>query len=103
MSIFRLMLKGGLILLVATTIGTGCGSEVDGVSTATFIEAERISLEEFKGLLDSQADVIIVDVRDGESHDAGHIPGAISMTYPDEIRARHHELPLDKTIILYCS
>ena len=103
MSTVRLMLKESSILLAASMIATGCGSEVDGVSTATFIEAERISLEEFKGLLDNQADVIIVDVRSRESYEAGHIPGAISMTYPDEIRARHHELPLDKTIIFYCS
>ncbi len=66
-------------------------------------EPERIPLEEFKNMFDSEADMVIVDTRDISSYLEGHIPGAISMRYPDEIRARNQELPRDKTIILYCS
>ncbi len=64
---------------------------------------ERVTVNELKGLLDNKADIVVVDVRSKDSYDAGHIPGAISMPYPDEIKARHGELPQDKTIILYCS
>ena len=67
------------------------------------IEPELISLEEFKNMVDSRVDMVIVDVRIVFSYDAGHIPGAISMQYPFEIRERHHELPRDKTLVLYCS
>jgi 3-mercaptopyruvate sulfurtransferase SseA len=64
---------------------------------------ERITADELKGLLGNKADIVVVDVRSIESYKVGHIPGAISMPYADEIKARHGELPQDKTIILYCS
>jgi len=53
------------------------------------VEPELISLEEFKNMVDSQVDMVIVDVRIVFSYDDGHIPGAISMQYPFEIRERH--------------
>lgn len=96
----KLTLGTGLALIIISLIAiAGCNS---GKSEDT-IEPERISLKEFKNLFDSQADMIIIDTRSLESYEAGHIPGAISMPYPDEIRARNQELPRDKTIILYCS
>jgi 3-mercaptopyruvate sulfurtransferase SseA len=64
-------------------------------------EPERISVDQLKSLLDSQADVIVVDTRGERSYKAGHIPGAISMPFPDGIRSRNQELPRDKTTILY--
>jgi 3-mercaptopyruvate sulfurtransferase SseA len=96
----RLTLRTGLALIIVSLMAIeGCSN---GQSKDT-IEPERISLEDFKNLFDSQADIVIVDTRSLESYEAGHIPGAISMPYPDEIRARNQELPRDKTIILYCS
>ena len=67
------------------------------------IEPERITIKDLKSLLDSKADVVIVDVRSVSSYDAGHIPKAISMPFSDGIKARNNELPKDKLIILYCS
>ena len=100
----RLVFGVGLALFIACVILAGCGddSETDAVSSATPVEAERILLAEFKALLDSQADMVVVDVRSKISYDIGHIPGAISMPYPDDIRSRYEELPRDKTIVLYC-
>ena len=66
-------------------------------------EPERIPLEEFKNMFDSGVDMVIVDTRGINFYLEGHIPGAISMRYSDEIRARNQELPRDKMIILYCS
>lgn len=96
----KLTLGTGLALIIVSLMAIeGCnnGQSKDNV------EPERISLEEFKNLFDSQADIVIVDTRSLENYEAGHIPGAISMPYPDDIRARNQELPRDKTIILYCS
>jgi rhodanese-related sulfurtransferase len=64
-------------------------------------DPERIPVDQLKSLLDNQADVIIVDTRGEHSYKAGHIPGAISMPFPDGIRSRNQELPRDRTIILY--
>ena len=66
-------------------------------------DPERISLEEFKNMFDSKVDMVIVDTRSITAYETGHIPGAISMSYPDEIRSRNQELPRDKTIVLYCT
>ena len=64
-------------------------------------EPDRISVEQLKGLLDGQADVIVVDTRAEQEYEDGHIPGAISMPFPDGIRSKNKKLPRDKTIILY--
>jgi 3-mercaptopyruvate sulfurtransferase SseA len=96
----KLTLGAGLALIIISLIAIeGCSN---GKSEDT-VKPERISLEEFKNLFDDQADIVIVDTRSMENYEAGHIPGAVSMPYPDEIRARNQELPRDKTIILYCS
>ena len=87
-------------LLMIMTLVLGCGNSTDDGSAGT--EPERISVEELKGLLDDQADVIVVDVRSISHYDEGHIPGAISMPYPDGIQAGYVELSRDKTMILYC-
>ena len=64
-------------------------------------DPERVTVEQLKSMLDNKADVIVVDTRNQSSFKAGHIPGAISMDYPDEIRAGVAKLPRDKTIIFY--
>ena len=66
-------------------------------------EAERITMEEFKSMFDSKADMVIVDTRSIGAYESGHIPGAISMDYPEGIQAQNQELPRDKMIILYCT
>ena len=85
-----------LTLVIASIILSGCGSK-DKAAAA----AEQITIAEFKTLLDTQADVVVVDVRSENLYNLGHIPGAIRMTYPDEIQSRHQELPTDKTLVLY--
>ena len=85
-------------LLVISVIMAGCDN---GTSEALTAEVERISVEEVKSLMDNQADVVVVDTRSRQFYDEGHIPGAISMPFPDGIRAGHQELPQDKTIVFY--
>jgi hydroxyacylglutathione hydrolase len=45
---------------------------------------------------------ILLDVREQSEWDAGHAPGAIHIPY-ENIRARAHELPLDRQIVTYCA
>ena len=66
-------------------------------------DAERITMEEFKNMFDSKADMVIVDTRSIAAYDAGHIPGAISMDYPEDFQVEDPRLPRDKMIILYCT
>ena len=46
--------------------------------------------------------VVVVDVRNKESYDRGHIPGA-KLIPVNEVGERAKELPKDKTIFTYCS
>lgn len=64
-------------------------------------EPERVSIEQVKDMLDGQNDVIIIDTRSTRSFEDGHIPGALSMPFPNGLRAGVEQLPQDKTIILY--
>lgn len=95
----KLTFKIVLMLVIASVVILGCGKpdKTDKASVA----AEVITVAQFKTLLDSQEDVLIVDVRDKSEYDVGHIPGAICMTYPDDIESRYKELPADTTIALY--
>ena len=61
-----------------------------------------INLEQVKEKLDAGADMVIVDVRSKEDFDAGHISGAVSIPWQQEMEARYTELPRDKEIITYC-
>jgi len=62
----------------------------------------RVSLEQLKEKLDAGADVVVVDVRGKEDFDEGHIPGAVSIPWQQEMEARYTELPRDKEVITYC-
>ena len=99
----KLIFVMGLLLIMGSVIMLGCGNGEDEGEKIPVVEPERISLDDFEDLLDSQTDIVIVDTRSLMSYELGHIPGAISVPYPDEIRARYQELPRDKMIIFYCS
>ena len=59
----------------------------------------RISLEQLKEKLDAGADIVIVDVRSKGDFDEGHISGAVSIPWQQEMEARYTELPCDKEVI----
>lgn len=64
-------------------------------------QAERITLAELKRLLDAKEKVTLVDVRGQINYNLGHIPGAVSMPFPDGIETRHQTLPAEGLIVLY--
>ena len=64
-------------------------------------QAERIDAKELKRLLDAKEKVTLVDVRGQIHFNFGHIPGAISMPFPDGIETRHQTLPAEGLIVLY--
>jgi membrane protein DedA with SNARE-associated domain/rhodanese-related sulfurtransferase len=64
----------------------------------------RISPDELKRLMDDGRDVVIVDLRGAMDHetDPRTIPGALRMT-AEELEHRHHEIPRDQDVILFCA
>ena len=64
-------------------------------------EVRRVSLEEANALRESGTGVI-VDVRDENSYNLGHIKGALHIPF-GELAQRLGELPRDKPIVTYCA
>jgi rhodanese-related sulfurtransferase len=68
------------------------------------LRVARIAPSELKQKLDAGESVLIVDLRDRLDFDANphQIPTAVRFA-PDELEARHLELPRDRDLILYCT
>jgi membrane protein DedA with SNARE-associated domain len=66
--------------------------------------ADRIQPEELKARIDAGEPVVVVDLRHALDSlpDPRTIPGALRME-PEELQARHGEIPRDAEIVLYCT
>jgi membrane protein DedA with SNARE-associated domain len=62
----------------------------------------RITAEELQQRLDAGEDLFIVDLRGGLEGGESPIPGAMRMSSED-VAARHHEIPRDREVILFCN
>jgi len=92
------------LAIAAVILAAAAGIQVSEGSQDTVLGSPKLRIEwaEFKKLYDQQQ-VVVVDVRDGASYDAGHIPGARSIPL-DAIPRRASELKkLKKPIVLYCA
>jgi membrane protein DedA with SNARE-associated domain len=68
------------------------------------IAVARITPEELRRRLDAREDVVVVDLRHSMEFEAepATVPGAIHLV-PDELDARHGEIPRDREVVLYCT
>jgi membrane protein DedA with SNARE-associated domain/rhodanese-related sulfurtransferase len=64
----------------------------------------RITVEELKQLMDAGNEVMIVDLRrpSDRAADPYTIPGSLQIAV-QELESRHHEIPRDRDVILYCA
>jgi membrane protein DedA with SNARE-associated domain/rhodanese-related sulfurtransferase len=64
----------------------------------------RISVEELKAKIEGKENVSIIDLRHRFDFEAAPLtlPGAVRLA-PEEVAQRHHEIPRDRDIILYCT
>ena len=108
-----------IICLVLCLMFAGCGNDksvgiIGGADGPTSVmvsdkgenamyEYEQITPVEAKEIIDSGIDHIILDVREQEEFDEGHIPGAILIPYT-EIESKAEEMLSDKDalILVYC-
>ena len=68
------------------------------------IAVARITAEELRRKLEAGEDIVVVDLRHSMEFEAdpAMIPGAVHLL-PEELDARHGEIPRDKDVILYCT
>lgn len=117
------ILTAALLLLPSCAAGTGqdagTGTQTEAAASApTETQPEQtdtteettamttyaqITQEEAKRLMDTRTDLVILDVREQDEYDAGHIPGAVLMPYTRAAELAPSMLP-DKgqTILVYC-
>ncbi len=64
----------------------------------------RITVDELKELMDTGCEVMIVDLRGpvDRTADPYTIPGSLQIAV-EELELRHHEIPRDRDVILYCA
>ena len=82
-------------LLLLTGCGAGGASEEKGY--------QQISQEEAKEIMDSQ-EVLILDVREQDEYDSGHIPGAVLLPVGSITEESAAEVipEKDATVLVYC-
>ena len=87
------------VILMTVILLTGCG----GGAAEAQPSYQQISQEEAKEMMDTQ-EVIILDVREQEEYDGGHIPGAVLLpvgTIAEDTAAE--VIPdQDDTVLVYC-
>ena len=60
-----------------------------------------ISPSELEQYLDERRPMVLVDLRDRASYQAGHIRGAVNIPY-EEMAAQLYQLPPNVLVVLYC-
>lgn len=79
----------------------GCGSKEEDAETPSY---QQITVEEAKSMMEEQPDAVVLDVREQDEYDAGHIPGAVLLpvgTINEETAAS--AIPEKDTVVLvYC-
>ena len=91
--------KRFLIALLTLALPFGCVGCSDGGS-ATY---DQISGAEAKALMDSESGYIIIDAREQDEYDEGHIPRAVLIPYGEIADRAEKELPdKDQLILVYC-
>ena len=90
-------MKRMISFLLAFLLLTGCGG------TAADGSYQQITQEAAKEMMDTQ-EVIILDVREQDEYDSGHIPGAVLLPGGtiDETTAAEVIPEKDSTVLVYC-
>jgi 3-mercaptopyruvate sulfurtransferase SseA len=100
------IIAGGLVLIAASffpaaSVATPTPPPPTHAAEETYPEIPRVDLAAAKAAFDAQT-AVFVDVRDGGSYAADHIPGALSIPLA-ELENRLGELKPADWIITYCT
>ena len=93
-----------IVLVVAALILYIAYKYVHRVRLLRELRIARITVDELKQMMDAGCEVMIVDLRKpiDLTADPYTIPGALQMAV-EELENRHHEIPRDRDVILYCA
>jgi rhodanese-related sulfurtransferase len=89
------------VILFASLSGVLLTTYAISISQASSAELQHISAEELKKLIESKANILVVDVQPKEAYKVGHIKGAINLPWAKEIKGPIN-LPKNKELVIYC-
>ena len=93
-------MKKWMFLLLAAILLTACGQSNGKEQEAMYV---NITAQEAKTIMDNEEGYVVLDVREQDEYDAGHIPGAILIPYTQIEEKANEILPdQDQLILVYC-
>ena len=93
-------MKRIVILFLAVMLFTACAHTKENDQGAAYM---NITAEEAKQIMDTEEGYVILDVREQDEYDAGHIPGTILISYTQiEEKAKGMLPDKDQLILVYC-
>ena len=93
-------MKKLIFILLAALLLSACVQEKDNDREAIYM---NITAQEAKEIMDTQEGYIILDVREQDEFDQGHIPGAILIPNTEiEVKAEKLLTDKDQLILVYC-
>ena len=105
--IYSGMILAAMVILAAcnasdTSVITNTNTSSNPAPPTPHVDnARRITTDELETLM-KEGKAYVVDVRNQDSFDMGHIPGSVLIP-ASEIYKHVNKLPRDKTIVTYCS
>lgn len=96
-------MKKGIFVLLALFV-LGCGQKPQKEEIVTEQNSyQQISAEEAKRMMDELEDEIVLDVREQNEYDAGHVPAAVLLPVGDIEEMAAAVIPTKDTVVLvYC-
>lgn len=89
-----------LILSVLLAVTACTGESGQGVVEA---EVFDVTPGEAEMLIETDRDLLVLDVRTEEEYDAGHLPRAVNVDYyAEDFAAQLDRLPKDRPVLVYC-
>lgn len=87
------------LLMILSCWMTGCQTQTDGQNSY-----QQISADEAKEMMDTQSDYLILDVREADEYQSGHIPGAVLFPVGSiDASSAEQIIPSKDTLLLvYC-
>lgn len=89
------------MLMVSICLFSICGcNKQEEVAANSY---EQISAEEAKKIMDTEKDCVVLDVREADEYEEGHIENAVLLPHED-IKSRAEDVipDKDKLILVYC-
>ena len=90
-------------MLCFTSVVNAVDKTPEQIVRETKAAINEVSIDEVKKMIDNRKEIILLDVRDREEYDTGHIPSAINISRGSLDFKVHLIVPdKNKKIIVYC-